>query len=259
MTAAIVLGLGIGALLGLVGGGGSILAVPALIYGVGLPLTRAVPTSLLVVGVSSAVAALPRMVHREVQWRIAAVFGGSGIPAAFTGAAINKLLPTRLLLFGFVALMLLAASRMLRGDEQEGGDCALPGGGINWHSCLPKAIASGAGVGFLTGLFGVGGGFVIVPALVLLLGLPMTLAVGTSLVIVSINSAAGFLAHAGESRLDLTVTVAFTIATVTGALLAGPFGSRLSDKRLRRGFAYLVTAVAVFVAIEAVSNPGAAG
>lgn len=259
MTAAVLLGLGIGVLLGLVGGGGSILAVPALIYGVGLPLSRAVPTSLLVVGISSAVAAVPRWVHREVQWRIAAVFGAAGIPAAFAGAAINRLVPPPVLLFGFVALMLLAAYRMLQGDEQEGGDCALPGGGVNWRSCLPKAIAAGMGVGFLTGLFGVGGGFVIVPALVLLLGLPMTLAVGTSLVIVGINSAAGFLAHLGEARLDPTITVAFTLATVTGALVAGRLGSRLSGDWLRRGFAYLVVAVAVFVAFQAFSNPGATG
>jgi len=259
VTIAIILGLGIGVLLGLVGGGGSILAVPALMYGVGMPLSRAVPTALLVVGVSSAAAAVPRMVNREIGWRIAAVFGGAGVPAAFSGALLNRMLPTRLLLFGFVVLMLIAAWRMLQSDEQEGGDCALPGGGVNWRSCLPKAIASGAGVGFITGLFGVGGGFVIVPALVLLLGLPMTVAVGTSLVIISINSAAGFLAHLGESRLDPTITVAFTLATVTGALVAGRVGSRLSGVRLRRGFAYLVIAVAALVALNALIDPGASG
>lgn len=256
MSAAVLLGLVIGALLGLVGGGGSILAVPALIYGVGLPLSRAVPTSLLVVGISSAAAAVPRWVHREVHWRIAAVFGAAGIPSAFAGAAFNRLMPPRVLVFGFVALMLLAAYRMRQGGELEGGGCVLPGGGVNWRSCLPKAIASGTAVGFLTGLFGVGGGFVIVPALVLLLGLPMTLAVGTSLVIVATNSAAGFLAHFGEARLDPAITVAFTLATVIGALVAGRVGSRFSAERLRRGFAYLLVAVAVFVALQAVSNPG---
>ena len=259
MTAAILLGLSIGVLLGLVGGGGSILAVPALIYGVGMPLSRAIPTSLLVVGISSAVAAVPRLVQREVQWRIAAIFGGAGIPSAFAGAAINRLLSPRLILVGFVALMLLAAWRMLQENEQKGGDCALPGGGVNWRSCLPKALASGAGVGFLTGLLGVGGGFVIVPALVLLLGLSMVSAVGTSLVIVSVNSGAGFLAHLGDSRLDPTITVAFTLATVTGALVAGRLGSRLSGDWLRRGFAYLVVAVAVFVAFQAFNDPGSTG
>lgn len=259
MTAAVGLGLCIGVLLGLVGGGGSILAVPALVYGVGLPLSRAVPTSLLVVGISSTVAAIPRGLRREVRWRIAAIFGAAGLPAAFAGAAINRLLPPRSLLVAFVALMLLAAYRMLQGDEREGGDCALPVVASTWRSCLPKAIASGMGVGFLTGVFGVGGGFVIVPALVLLLGLPMTAAVGTSLVIVGINSAAGFLAHLGEARLDPTVTVAFTLATVTGALVAGRLGSRLPADRLRRGFGYLVIASALFVALQAVSNPGATG
>ena len=259
MTAAVLLGLGIGVLLGMVGGGGSILAVPALMYGVGMPLSRAVPTALLVVGISSAVAAVPRMIHRDIGWRIAVAFGGAGVPAAFGGAALNRILPSRLLLFGFVALMLIAAWRMLQEDKQTGGDCALPGGGVNWRSCLPKAIALGAGVGFITGLFGVGGGFVIVPALVLLLGLPMTVAVSTSLVIISINSAAGFLAHLGATSLDATVTIAFTLAAVAGALVAGRVGSRLSGAWLRRGFAYLVVAVAAFVALQTVINPTATG
>lgn len=259
VSAAILLGLTIGVLLGLVGGGGSILAVPALMYGVGMSLSRAVPTALLVVGISSAAAALPRIVRHEIGWRIAAVFGGAGVPAAFVGAALSRSLPPRLLLSGFVVLMLVAAWRMLRGDEAAGGDCALPSGGVNWRSCLPKAIAAGLAVGFVTGLFGVGGGFVIVPALVLLLGLPMVAAVGTSLVIISINATAGFIAHLGSSSLDGRVTVAFTLAAVTGALLAGRVRPRVSDERLRRGFAVLVLGVAVFVALQAVRDPAVTG
>jgi hypothetical protein len=91
---------------------------------------------------------------------------------------------------------------MLRDDGEASGDCALADGGVNWKGCLPKAIGSGLVVGFLTGLFGVGGGFLIIPALVLLLGLPMATAVGTSLLIIVANSAAGLVAHAGDAHLD---------------------------------------------------------
>jgi uncharacterized protein len=101
VTTALALGAVIGILLGLLGGGGSILAVPALVYGAGLPLAAAVPTSLLVVGISSATAVLPRLRARQVRWRIAAVVGASGAAAAFAGAAVNRLLDPRIVLAGF--------------------------------------------------------------------------------------------------------------------------------------------------------------
>ena len=255
MAAALGLGLAIGILLGLLGGGGSILAVPALVYGVGTPLAVAVPTSLLVVGVSSATAVLPRLRQGQVAWRIAGVFGAAGAGAAFAGAAVNRLLDPRVVLVGFAALMVAAGVRMLREQLTLGGDCALPGGGVNWRGCLPKAIGSGVVVGFLTGLFGVGGGFLIIPALVLLLGLPMTVAVGTSLVIIVINSVAGFAAHAGDAALDYRIALAFTAAAVVGSLASARVASRLPAERLRRWFAYLVFAVAAFVVVHALINP----
>ena len=257
MTAAVILGLAIGLLLGLLGGGGSILAVPALVYGAGVPLAAAVPTSLVVVGVSSASAVLPRLRSGQVAWRIAGVFGTAGAGAAFAGAAVNRLLDPVIVLVGFAALMVVAGLRMLREQTTVGGDCALPGGGVNWRGCLPKAIGSGVVVGFLTGLFGVGGGFLIIPALALLLGLPMTVAVGTSLVIIAINSIAGFAAHAGEASLDYKITAAFTLAAVVGSLGAARIASRLPADKLRRWFAYLVFAVSLFVLAQAFSNPGA--
>jgi uncharacterized membrane protein YfcA len=250
VTAALVLGAVIGLLLGLLGGGGSILAVPALVYGAGQPLTAAVPTSLLVVGISSAVALLPRLRARQIRWRIAALVGGSGAAAAFAGAAVNRLLDRRVVLIGFAALMVAAALRMLRGDGETGGDCALPGGGVNWRGCLPESVGTGLTVGFLTGLFGVGGGFLIVPALVLLLGLPMPTAVGTSLVVIVLNSAAGFAAHAGDAAIDYRITAAFTPAAITGSLTAGRLATRLPTDQLRPAVAYLVLAVAALVVAQ---------
>jgi carboxymethylenebutenolidase len=215
-----------------------------------------VPASLLVVGISAATAVLPRIRAGQVRWRIAAIVGGAGAAAAFGGAALNRLLPARAVLIGFAALMTVAGWRMLVEQATAGGACALPGGGVNWRGCLPKAIAAGATVGFLTGLFGVGGGFLIIPALVLGLGLPMTAAVGTSLLIVVLNAVAGFAAHAGDAELDRTTIGIFTAAAMAGSLAAARLGRRLDAARLRRWFAYLVFAVAAFVAVQALFNPG---
>ncbi|MDP9394782.1 MAG: sulfite exporter TauE/SafE family protein, partial [Actinomycetota bacterium] len=137
--------------------------------------------------------------------------------------------------------------------------CALPGGGVNWRGCLPKAIGSGIVVGFLTGLFGVGGGFLIIPALVLLLGLSMTTAVGTSLAIIVLNSIAGCTAHAGDVELDYSIVGAVTVTAIAGSLVAGRFAARLPADRMRRWFAYLVFAVAAFVVVQAVVNPPVTG
>jgi uncharacterized protein len=151
--------------------------------------------------------------------------------------------------------MILAGLRMLRGNGEAGGDCALPSGGINWRGCLPKSIGTGIVVGFLTGLFGVGGGFIIIPALVLLLGLPMPVAAATSLAIIVINSAGGFAAHAGDAQLDYRIAGAFTATAIIGSLAAARLATRrLSADRLRRGFAYLVFTIAAFVAVQALIN-----
>ena len=256
MAAALALGAVIGVLLGLLGGGGSILAVPALVYGAGLPLAEAIPTSLLVVALSAGTGVVPRLRKGQVQWRIALVFGAAGAASAAGGAAVNRLLDPRLVLLGFAALMAAAGVRMLREQPEAGGDCALPGGGINWRGCLPKAIGSGLAVGFLTGLFGVGGGFLVIPALVLLLGLTMSVAVGTSLVVIVITSSAAFAAHAGGVPLDYGVAAAFAGSAVAGSLAAGRWGARLSADRLRRPFGWLVLALAVLIAAQLAVAPG---
>jgi uncharacterized protein len=250
-------GLLIGILIGLLGGGGSILAVPALVYGVGLPIAAAIPTSLLVVGASAGAALVPRLRSGQVRWRIAGVFGVTGAGAAFAGAAIDRLLDPRLVLGGFALLMIAAGIRMLTGTDTVGGDCALPKGGVNWRGCLPKSVTAGLAVGFLTGLFGVGGGFLIIPAFVLLLGLPMTSAVATSLAVIVANSAAGFVAHLGEAHLgeahlDVGRTLAFAGAAIVGSLLAGRLARGVPTATLQRWFAYLVLAVAAFVLVQVV-------
>lgn len=248
---ALILGVVVGGLLGLVGGGGSILAVPALVYGVGLPLAGAIPTSLIVVGAASAVAVIPRL-RTGVNWRLAAIIGAAGIPTAYLGTLVNRMVDPQLLLVAFSVIMVIAGVRMFFATPSAHGPCSVPGGRTQWASCLPRALATGAVVGFLTGLLGVGGGFLIVPALALVLGLPMGVTIGTSLVIIVINSIAGFTAHLGDVEIDWGVTGAFAASAMLASLIAGRLGRGLPDRVLKTGFAILVLVVAVYVAVRAV-------
>lgn len=253
ILAALLLGIVVGALLGLVGGGGSILAVPALVYGVGLPLDEAIPTSLIVVGAASAVAVLPRR-RTGVNWRLAGIIGAAGIPTAYLGTLVNRLVDPQLLLGIFSVIMVVAGVRMFFAMPTGSGPCALPGGRTRWRSCLPRALATGAVVGFLTGLLGVGGGFLIVPALALVLGLPMGVTIGTSLVIIVINSVAGFSAHLSDVHIDWAITGAFAGTAMLASVIAGRLGRGLPDRVLKTSFAILVLLVAAYVAIRAIAG-----
>ncbi|WP_046470491.1 sulfite exporter TauE/SafE family protein [Allosalinactinospora lopnorensis] len=256
MATAILFGLLIGLLLGLLGAGGAILAVPALVFGVGLPLHAAIPASLVVVGASALAGLLPRLRRHVVRWPVALVFGAAGVPAAFAGTALGRLLPERWLMLGFAALMVAVALRMLGDRTDHSGACRTRAGTVNWRRCLPKALATGAAVGFLTGMFGVGGGFVIVPALILLLGLTTTEAVATSLAVVVINAASGLAAHAGAAAdLDYTVIVFFTAAAMAASLVAGRLAEKVPAKPLRTGFAGVVLAAAAGTAAAAIAAP----
>ena len=243
------LGLVIGALLGLLGGGGSILAVPALVYGVGLPLAEAVPTSLLVVGISSAAAVLPRL--RQVQWRLAGIFSATGAAAAFAGTAVNRLLDPSVVLLGFAAVMVAAAGACCAAPTTSAAPAPYPaaasaGAAACRRLPLPESWSASS-----PALFGVGGGFLIVPALTLLLGLPMTTAAATSLVVIFANSSAAFTAHLGDTTIDVTIAIAFTVAAILGSVVAGRIAPRLPGHRVRRWFAVLVFLVAAYVAVHA--------
>ncbi|WP_199740255.1 sulfite exporter TauE/SafE family protein [Saccharopolyspora rhizosphaerae] len=257
---AAVFGAVIGLALGLLGAGGSILAVPALVYGVGQPLHTAIPTSLAVVALSSLGAVLPRQRRSAVRWPVALVFGAAGIPATFAGASLGKLFPQRWLLLAFAALMVVVAVRMVRGGDNHSGACRTHQGGINWRTCLPKSVLAGASVGLLTGLLGVGGGFIIVPALSLLLGLGAQQAVATSLVVVLINSVSGMIAHVGTAdTIDFPVLLLFAGTALVISVMAARWSTKLNPATVRRWFAFVVLAVAAFVAAAAVINPSVVG
>ncbi|MBC2640819.1 MULTISPECIES: sulfite exporter TauE/SafE family protein [unclassified Rhodococcus (in: high G+C Gram-positive bacteria)] len=249
MTLTIALGIGalIGILLGMLGGGGSILAVPALVYVLGVGIAEAIPISLLVIGMASAIGAIPKIRAGKVQWRLAGIFAAAGIPATFLGSAVGRLLPQPVVMTGFAVVMIVAGMRMLADRGDVGTACRTGDSGINWRRCAPRSIPAGFAVGLLTGVFGVGGGFLIIPALVLMLGVEMQVAVGTSLLIIVANSAAGLAAHLNEASIDWTLAAAFAAAAITGSLSAGHLGTRIDTARLQRWFAYLVFAVAAYV------------
>ncbi|BBX08829.1 sulfite exporter TauE/SafE family protein [Mycolicibacterium aichiense] len=254
MTVGLALALGavIGVLLGLLGGGGSILAVPALVYVLGLGIEQAIPMSLIVVGTASAVGALPKIRAGQVQWRLAAIFAAAGIPATFVGTAIGRQLPQSALLIGFAGVMVVAGIRLLQDNGDTGTACKVGDSGINWRHCAPRSIPAGFLVGLLTGLFGVGGGFLIIPALVLMLGVEIPVAIGTSLLIIVVNSAAGLVSHVSAGGIDWAITGAFVGTAILGSLVAAHLGTRLDTRRLQHWFAYLVFAVAGYVLVDTI-------
>ena len=236
----------IGVLLGLIGGGGSILTVPILVYLLGQGVHEATATSLVIVGATALVGAVPHARAGRVAAKTALLFGGAGIVGAFVGAWFNRLVsgPVILLLFGL--LMLIVAARMARGHKRRGNENArTPLHGFRW-----PVLGAGLIVGTMTGFFGVGGGFLIVPALVLVLGFPMRLAVGTSLVIIAINSGAGVVAHLGSGIIDLSLATLFIIGGVAGSTLGGRLVGQIDETQLSRGFAALVALVGLYLSIR---------
>jgi uncharacterized membrane protein YfcA len=240
----VVFGALIGLLLGLVGGGGSILTVPILVYVIGLDVQAATATSLAIVGASALAGALPHARAGRVNLRVALFFGLFGIAGAFAGTWLNHRVsgPWILLLFGL--LMLIVATRMWMRKTVPAVEQTVPEGAIGW-----KVPLAGLVVGLMTGFFGVGGGFLIVPALVLALGLPVAMAIGTSLVIIAINSASGIAAHFG-SGLDLAVAALFILGGLVGGLLGGRLAGRANERALSRAFAVLVAAVGAYLLVR---------
>ena len=253
------LGFLIGLSLGALGGGGSILAVPALVYGAGQDPKAATASSLLLVGVASLIGLQPHRRAGRVRVATGLAFGAAGIPGSLLGTAVNHRLDPDLLLVGFAGLSLLAAWRMLTGCPtctrvgEESALRARGGVGVATRVDVRRAaavIAAGSAIGFLTGLFGVGGGFVIVPALTLLLQLNMPTAIGTSLVVISVNAAVGLAARVGTTGIEWGVTLPFAVAAVTGVLTGGRVAGRLDPRRSLRWFAALLVTVAVYTGAD---------
>lgn len=229
----------IGLTLGLLGGGGSILTVPALVYIIGQPPQVAVVASLVIVGANSLMGAFFYRKQGTLNWRVALLFGGVGMIAAYFSAGFSHLLSSTLLLVLFALLMLLVGGLMIfrRTPNDEGHHS---------HGWLITVLA-GLVVGVLTGFLGVGGGFLIVPALVMLVGLPMRQAVGTSLIVIAMNSLAGILGHLGQSHLDFLTIGLFVVAGMVGTFAGTLLSRRIQAEHLRQLFAFFVIVLALFL------------
>jgi uncharacterized membrane protein YfcA len=236
----------IGLSLGLLGSGGSILTVPVLHYLLGQPEKLAIGGSLLVVGLIAASASLPYARSRQVDWRNVWWFGLPGMAGAWAGATLAHWVPGPAQLALFAGVMLLAAWRMLLGRvvEQAG---RTPSRAV--------VVAGGIGVGALSGLVGVGGGFLIVPALVLLAGVPMASAVGTSLAIIALNAFTGFAKYLDvlESQslsLDWGTLLAIAVVGIAGSYAGNRLGRRLPQTVLRRLFGGFLLLMGIVIAVE---------
>jgi uncharacterized protein len=244
LVATLALALLIGVVLGLLGGGGSILAVPVLVYVAGQDAKAAIAMSLLVVGVTSAAGAISHARAGRVRWRTAGVFGVAGMVGAYGGGRLAEFIPGTWLLIAFALMMGATAVAMLRGRDTPTG--AHGDGQVK----VVRIVVDGLVVGVVTGLVGAGGGFLIVPALVLLGGVPMATAVGTSLVIIAMKSGAGLLGYLASTPIDWTLASAVTGAAVVGSVVAGRFAGRVPEDRLRRAFGWFVAVMAVFVLVQ---------
>lgn len=232
----------VGIALGLLGGGGSILTVPLLAYVAGMDAKQAIATSLLVVGVTSAVGAVSHARNGRVQWRTGLIFGAAGMAGAYAGGILARFIPGGVLLIGFAAMMIATAIAMLRGRKT----IEATGAGAG-HLPIPKIVAEGLVVGLVTGLVGAGGGFLVVPALALLGGLPMPVAVGTSLVVIAMKSFAGLAGYLSSVQIDWAVATAVTVAAVIGALLGARLTALIDPDVLRKAFGWFVLAMSAFI------------
>lgn len=237
---AFALALLVGLSLGLLGGGGSILTVPILSYVVGMPPREAIASSLFIVGTTSSIGALRHARAGRVRWNTGLLFGLAGMIGALLGGLAGNSVPGGVLMILFAVMMIATATAMIRGRKADGEH-------DDTRTSLVRTLGAGVLVGFATGLIGAGGGFLIVPALHLFAGLPMVAAVGTSLLVIVMNSLAGFAGNALTVSLDWPFVLTFTAIAIAGVLIGAKLTGRLPERTLRRGFGIFVLVMGVLV------------
>jgi hypothetical protein len=253
---AVPFGLAIGLIVGAVGGGGAILALPVLVYVLGEPVSPASTSSLIVVALAAAVGAGSLARHGHVCWRLALTFSVPAAAGSLLGAIANNAVSGPVLILTFVPIMLVAAGATWQragfGKAEEERECPTVQA---W-----QIVMAGLCVGVLTGFFGVGGGFVIVPVLTLWFGVTFRRAVATSLVIITLTGAAALASHLVTGAApEGAITAALAASTAVGALCGTLLAQRLPQRALARGFALLVAAVAVLLLVDTLALGGPPG
>lgn len=241
----------VGLSLGLLGGGGSILVVPLLTYIGGLDPKEAIATSLFVVGATSLVSLVGHARKGNVQWRTGLIFGAAGMVGAFLGGLAGGYIPGTVLMVAFAIMMIATAGAMIKGRKDRDGQSN------DHHHPLWRILLDGLVVGAATGLVGAGGGFLVVPALVLLAGLPMTAAVGTSLLVIAMKSFAGLGGYLTSVSLDWPLVAAVTTAAIAGSFVGVRLTSVVPEKALRKGFGFFVLLMGAFVLSQELPFPAA--
>lgn len=229
----------VGVTLGLLGGGGAILTVPMLVYVLGVDAKVAVATSLLVVAVTSVSGVTVHAMAGVVRWRVGLILGITGMVGAFVGGRLAGLVSGTVLLVAFGALMLVMSIAMMRGR----GNISSEESKVAWGVLAAIGLAVGATSGFL----GAGGGFLIVPALTLVARVPVRNAIGTSLFVIAMQTAAGFASHVMTTQLDWTLAFVVTGAAVLGSFAGAKLAHRVDPKQLRKGFGVFVLVMALFL------------
>ena len=243
-----VLALAVGVVLGLLGGGGSVLTVPILIYALDVPVKPAIATSLCVVGLVAFIGFLTHARQGTVAKRVAFIFGPFAVASAYAGARLAKHVPAEVQLVLFALVSLVGSVMMFRGTFRKSSTME--------ETAYTREIdartfallaAEGIGVGFITGLIGIGGGFLIVPALVLVAKLPMRLAVGTSLLVITMNALSGFAGYAGTVPIDWKLVGWFSAIAAVGSITGTLVSKRVPQRRLKQVFGVLLIGVSLYV------------
>lgn len=257
MLLLIALSLLIGVLLGLLGGGGSILTVPVLVYLAGLSAKNAIITSLIVVCLTSLIAIVNHARRDKVCWSTGLAFGLTGMIGAFLGGRLAAYVPDSLLLVLFAVIILAASLSMLRNQKtlKPLKSARFPLKPCPQHLPLIALMLDGFLVGSVTGLIGVGGGFLMVPALNNLAGLPIHAAIGTSLFIIVIQSSAALAGHTSHMTIDIFITALFSAFAIIGSFIGSSLSGKVPGQHLKRGFGALVFILGCFLLYREINPP----
>ncbi len=256
------LGLVVGLLLGALGGAGGVLAVPVLVYVLHVDAHLAVTASLVIVGTAALIAALRHARSGTVRWAHGLAFGVLGAAGSWAGTRLSEGIDADVLLLAFAGLMLVTAAAMVRRVLHPP---AAPARSTSHRvaadrrsrSCSTglKIVVAATVVGALSGFFGVGGGFVVVPALVLVFGFGMEQAIGTSLLVIAINSAFSLASRLPElPRLPLDIVLPFTAAAIAGSLLGAAIAAHVPGRKLAIGFVALLLVLAIYVGARSLTS-----